>query len=286
MLRRTRLGWTVDEIRRPPRVAHRVRLLNRPVRLRLWGAVVGAMIFLAGLAAADLYDWASAQIFSEDPEPPFHIALELDPAGWEEGNIFGGESYEWIFPSPPSLLRRPPRGACYRRYDWSKGPAGVAGIDARTTRFRLTIQSGGDQSVLLERLAPVIHRRLPGDEGTHVACPVGGAAANLRRFAVDLDRGTGVFTDGEGNPLPTTMLKFGPQDSEPILVVATANRARFDWALRLNFVVDGKPVPAYVNDEIEGQLFSTTGVGRAKTVHWAGKRWLPGEGPPVGHHSP
>lgn len=241
---------------------------------------------MAGLVANDIYDWSKDKLF---PTKPVNINLELDPAAWEAGNLFGGDSYEWVFPTAPSLLRRPPKGACYRRYRWSRGLAGSAsagalGTDARITKFRLTIQSGGGQSVLLEKIAPVVHRHLPSDAGTLVACPVGGATANVRRFAIDLDRGTGTFTDGENNPLPTTMLKFGPQDSEPIMVIATAQRAHYDWSLRLDFIIDGKPASAFVNDGDE--LFSTTGAGRAQTVHWAGTRWRPGEGPPVGNDSP
>jgi hypothetical protein len=258
---------------------------DRPVSVKLWAAVSGLIGLVVGALisplGSDAYEWGKERLF---PTEPVSILLQLDPAKWEASNIFGGESYEWVFPGEPSLLRPPPRGACFRRYWWSKGPAGVPGIDAMTTRFRVTIQSGGDRSVLLESLSPVIHRRLSGEEGTHVACPVGGAVANVRRFAIDLDRKTGVFTDGEGNPLETTMLKFGSQDSEPILVIATARDARYDWSLRLNFIIDGEPVPAYLNDD--GRLFSTTGIGRARTVHWDGKTWLPGEGPLVGRASP
>jgi hypothetical protein len=259
-------------------------------RLKLWGVLGAALIFVAGIVANDLYDWSKGKLLPAQPRKPVTISLQLDPARWETGNIFGGESYEWVFPVSPSLLGRPPKGACYRRYKWSHGLAGSAsagslGTDARTTRFRLTIQSGnGGQSVLLEKIVPIIHRHFPNDHGTHVACPVGGATANLRRFAIDLDRRTGVFTDGENNPLPTTMLKFGPQDSEPIMVIATAERAHYDWNLRLDFIIDGKPTSTYINDGRE--LFSTTGVSRAQMVHWAGTRWLPGEGPPVGNDSP
>jgi hypothetical protein len=250
------------------------------------GLVVGGFLggFLGGFGA-DSYEWAKDRVRPTSTSP-VNIHLQVDPAIWEEGNIFGGESYEWVFPLGPSDLRRPPSGACFHRYKWSQGPAEMPGVDARTTRFRLTIQSNTEHAVLLEKVAPVIHRRLPSEEGTHVACPVGGAATNLKRFAIDLDRGTGAFTDGEGTPFPTRMLKFGPQDSEPILVIATATHARFDWTLRLDLIVDGEPMPVLVKDEFEGELFSTTGVNRARTIHWAGNRWLPGEGPPVGHHSP
>lgn len=261
--------------------------------VKFWAAVGAVIVLVAGAFlggflggfGADSYDWVKERVRPSNSQP-LSISLQVDPKIWEQGNIFGGESYAWVFPAPPARLSRPPRGACYRRFMWSKGAAGVPGIDAQTTRFRLTIQSKGNHAVLLERIVPVIHRRRPSSAGTHVACPVGGASTNLKRFAIDLDRGTGAFVDGEGTPFPLRMLKFGPQDSEPILVLATATRARFDWTLRLDLTVDGDPMSVPVKDEFDGDLFSTTGIGRARTVHWAGTRWMSGEGPPVGIHSP
>jgi hypothetical protein len=251
---------------------------------KVFGLVVAGVIFLAGLVTNDVYDWTKRKLF---PTRPVTISLELDPATWEAGNPFGGESYEWVFPAPPSILRPPPEGPCYRRYRWGHGlagssSAGALGVEARTTRFRLTIQSGNaGQSVLLQRIVPVIYRRLPNDAGTLIACPAGGASANLRRLAVDLDRATALFTDGENNPLPLTMLKFGLQESEPIMVVATAERGHYDWSLRLDFIIDGKPSSTFINRG--NGLFATTGVSRARTFHWAGSRWSPGEGAPAGN---
>jgi hypothetical protein len=249
------------------------------------GGLGAVLIFvlghISGLVLEDAYQGVKKRLF---PTEPVAINLQFDPAAWEAGNPFGGESYEWVFPLPRSLLHPPPQGACFQRYAWAQGAAGADGVDARTTPFRLTIQGNSGDSVLLQKITPIIHKRGPRMEGTHVACPVGGAAANLRRFAVDLDRGTGTFEDGEGNPLATTMLKFDRQESEPIQVIARAERGRYDWALRLDFIVDGEVERAFIPEE--GRLFSTTGVGQAQTIHWDGRRWRQGTGPPVGAEGP
>ena len=251
------------------------------------GAVVLFVVgHWSGLALSDAYDALKDELFPPDTPDPVAIYYQYDPAGWEEGNPFGGESYEWVFNvSGPRWLRPPPdKAACYERYKWAQGRAGAVGVSANTMRFRVTIQGNSDKAVLLQKITPVIHKRSPGVEGTYVACPVGGATANLNRVAVDLDRGTAAFQDGEGNPLPTTMLKFPEQDSEPIQIIATAKKGRYDWALRLDLIVGGELEPVFIPSE--GTLLSTTGTENARTVHWNGRRWRPGIGPPVGVDGP
>lgn len=206
--------------------------------------------------------------------PELTVTLMTDPALWEAGRMNPKSSHEYIFEKSASALPMPPTGACYRRYAWARQNRG---IDAGGSEFRLVLQSSSDKPILLESVSVKIERRGPGVKGLRVACPVGGATANLRRLAVDLDAGRAGLQDGERNPLPSSMLKFSQGETEAIAVIADILDSRVDWSLRLNLIVDGHRTTVRVP---EGRgTFSTTGIENGQMVHPSRGRWKDGMGP-------
>lgn len=242
-------------------------------------AAITAGVFIASLLGTllftDAYEFIKGELSEE--EDSLAIVLEDDPGSWEPRGYGSHESYEWIFAGPARTIQGPPpTGACSRRTGWARRQGGT---DAGHTTVRLYLQAKTDRAVLLRRVSPEIRRRQPLVRGTRVACPAGGATANLRHLAVDLDAGTAEFQNGEGRPLTPTTLKFSESESEFVLVVATATRARYSWRLRLELLVEGKPVVLRVPSG--GGSFSTTGVGGSKVIHWDRGAWRAGPGPVI-----
>jgi hypothetical protein len=200
---------------------------------RLAKLAAAAVIFLAGLVAEDIYAWIKSRVL---PAPPaLRITVVTDPKFWEAGRYKPHEPFEYVFPAAASKLAPPPSGTCYRRYAWAKQHGGV---DAQRTQLRLFLQSPEEHAVLLESITPVIRRRSTPMAGTFVACPVGGATANLRHVAVDLDRGEATYQDGEGAPVADRMLTFRQGETEALAIVAWTGRYRVSWQLRLDLVID------------------------------------------------
>jgi hypothetical protein len=240
---------------------------------RLWAACAFVVAAVAVLVIGDAYHWAK-NLFAD--EPALDITLVTDPSSWEAGRDKPHEPFEYVFTRPLAQVTKPPSGTCYLRHRWAKA---LGGVDARRTEFKVVLQSDTEKPVMLQRIVLVIRARRRSLNGIHVACPVGGATANVRKVSVDLDRSTAVFEDGEGNPLPTRLLKFNRGETEVLAVVARAEHADYEWRLRFDLLVDGKSEVAFLPGHRES--FSTTGIGNARTVHWLDGRWVRGQGPPV-----
>jgi hypothetical protein len=141
------------------------------------GAVIGTIIGWMGKEFLPTL-WRRIQ-----GRPPVIVHIETNPAIFEAG-LPPWIGYGFVFPRQ-MRLGPPPRGPCQEWSAWAKDQGGV---DASTTKLRLTVVGDDRATVLVDALQVTIMNQGDVLDGQYVLCPApGGADIMTRHIAVDLD---------------------------------------------------------------------------------------------------
>jgi hypothetical protein len=234
---------------------------TRAVRATLLAAVVALVGAVVGIVVNE------RRQEQRDRAVPFEIRIEQDLGTIEAEQPYNWTAYDFVIDRPVSKLPGPPGEFCRTWWSWGRG---LGGVDAERTRLRVYVTGRSSVPVVLDRVEVHV-RRNPPMEGLHPTCFAGGAVANPRHVAVDLDRGTARLDGGDaGEPF---LFKLSSGDVEVFEINATTERCDCRWWLELGFVQGEDRRSAQLGDE--EAPFRTTSVSRARAVRWTGARWTP-----------
>ncbi len=164
------------------------------------------------------------------------VRVETDLGQIDAELLFNWSNYEFIIDRPLAALPPPPGDYCRARWSWARG---IGGVDARTTRFRITVEGRSARPVVLD---DVRARVLRPKAGLQAGCYSGGAQVSVRQLVLDLDRRDGqvIYQAGpEGQPRPL-LFKLSLGEVEIFQVVASTERCDCDWELELRYTVGGQ----------------------------------------------
>lgn len=142
--------------------------------------------------------------------------------------------------------------------DWLEWATALRAEVAGWRHILIQIQSVQGRAVLLMRPDVIVDRRDPG-EGFIVGPQrePGGNGIMARQFHIELDAAKPVaqyFGDGSGEVAQFVLNKG---ETEAFLVIARADRGRYEWSMVLNALVDGKTIKLPIDDH--GQPFISVG---------------------------
>jgi hypothetical protein len=229
------------------------------------GAVIGTVIGWMGSEFLPIL-WRRIQ-----QRPPVIIHVETNPAIFEAG-LPPWIGYGFVFPGEGSP-GPPPLGPCQDWWAWAREHGG---IDAGTTKLRLTLVGDDRVTVLVDALQVTIMHQGSPLTGSHVVCPVGGAALSIRRITVDLDGSSQPMTTyiGDSGGLAARFaFQLARGQVEVFNIEAHAERSYCEWQAELFLLVDGKRKTMVIDDN--GRSFRTTAASDANMLSWAGEQWKP-----------
>lgn len=209
---------------------------------------------------------------------PLDVVIEPDPGVFLAGEP-NWDDFAYVFPSAAiEEVGHPPSEVCREWYSWARDRGGVS---ARVQRVQVILVPSDDTTVLVEALVPHVLRSTEAIEGTHVACPVGGADGTVRHIEVDLNAVDAPFTtyraEGEGEPVKPFKSKIGAGDAERFEIHAVVPDDLFvEWRGDLHLIANGRKFQLSIDND--GQPFHVTGTGRSSSYLWELDRWAEFQG--------
>jgi hypothetical protein len=221
---------------------------SRPWWKRL--LTIPGLVLTTALTAA--VSWGATEVLSGIKSDiksgaPLALSLETNPA---LAGAFADEPIYAVIPGEVRTTGTPGEG-CQGFRGWVRRQGGV---DARTTKFQLTVQGRVPEAVLISSLRVKILGRERPVTGVPVVCPPA-AEAQFRAVSIDLDAipPRVRYHSGEGKDFGFTVAEG---ETETFNVVASARKAHYRWEAELVVVVDGERRTLEIDDH--GQPFETT----------------------------
>jgi len=229
------------------------------------GAVVGTVVGWMGNEFLPLL-WRRIR-----QRPPVIVHVETNPAIFEAG-LPPWIGYGFVFPGEVSP-GPPPSGPCQDWWAWAREHGGV---DAGTTKLRLTLVGDDRVTVLVDALQVTIMHQTSPLAGSYAICPVGGADISTRHIAVDLDGSSQPMTtyikDGGGSA-GRFAFQLAAGQVEVFNIEARAEFSYCEWQAELFLLVDGQRKTIVIDDD--GRSFRTTAASDATMLSWTDGQWVP-----------
>jgi hypothetical protein len=205
---------------------------------------------------------------------PVALSVQADPKVFEKGQP-DWTGYAYVVDEPATDVPPPPGGECRDRREWAMG---LGAADADFTRLRVSVAGRPQAPVRIDEVRIVVHERRPAVRGTFLACPVGGASAEVRGIRINLDRDppSARWVDPRGGAAVTPPYIVTPTESETFDIEAWSRRCDCSWTAELDAFGGGKTAVVRIGDS--EQPFRTSPSTRSKAVEWSDGQWQPLKG--------
>jgi hypothetical protein len=234
-----------------------------------WAVV--ALVVLGPLAG---YFWAR-ELDERDERAkernPVELTVQADPKVFEKG-LRDWTGYAYVVDDSSASVPPPPPGKCRDRREWAMR---LGAADADFTRLRVTIRGRPTAPVRIDDVRVVVHERRPPIRGTFLACPVGGATAEVRGLQINLDRDppSVKWVDPRGGTPVTPPYIVSPTEEETFDIEAVTRGCDCRWTAELDAFVAGRTTVVKVGDP--DNPFRTSPSSKSRTVEWRNGRWRP-----------
>ncbi len=228
------------------------------------GIIVAA--FLGGFGALlwQVTENAGREIFDDGP---IAVNVTVEPSVFEAGQP-AWTPYFYYLPADLEDLTPPPAD-CRERRGWAWQ---LSGSDADETRVAVVLTGMREHQVSINNIALHVAQVRPLTGGVVAACPVGGASAEFRGLAVDLDQRSVQFVDGSSERIT---LNKGETEAFDIYGAVRETDAVIEWWLELDVVDQDERITVRIDDD--GEPFRTAGTVAADIpmARWDDGRWQP-----------
>lgn len=239
---------------------------NRSSTLAKAGLGIVATAFLGGLGTLvwQVTEDAGREVFDDGP---ISVNVTVEPSVFEAGEP-PWTPYFYYIPADLEDLTPPPAD-CRERRAWAWQ---LNGSDADETRVAVVLTGMREHQVSINNIALHVAQVTPLTDGVVAACPVGGASADFRGLAVDLDQRSVQFVDE--TPERITLGK-GETEGFDIYGSVRESAAVIEWWLELDVIDQDERVTVRIDDD--GEPFRTAGAAAAdiSMARWDDGRWQP-----------
>ena len=195
--------------------------------------------------------------------------------GLDPNQMLGLQPF-WLTDSDYYFVDGVPGQGPSSKAEWLEWAQARGGEGAGWRHILLRIQATQDRTVLL--LLPKVNVKRTSAVGGVILGPEkqpGGNGLMCRQFEIRLDANPPVaryLPEGSFDP-PQFIMKKG--DSEAFLLIARAERGRYEWSVDVECLVDGEAVSLRADDF--GKPLVTVGFGEIERLWWMfdEHRWMP-----------